>query len=48
MLSIQQYQRRGQNRFCLERAKQVLTLEGKEGGGQGEELAQTMYEHMNK
>jgi hypothetical protein len=42
MSSLQQNWRR-QNMFCLE------TRVGKEGGrGQREELAQTMYAHMNK
>jgi hypothetical protein len=45
MSSLQQNWRRGQNRFCLE-ARGWGGEEG--GGGQGEEMAQTMYAHMNK
>jgi hypothetical protein len=37
MSSLQQNCRRGQNRFCQEM-----------GSGQGGEMAQTIYPHMNK
>jgi hypothetical protein len=40
MSSLQQNWTRGQNRFCLE------AREGG-GGGQGGEMAQTIYAHMN-
>jgi hypothetical protein len=43
--SIQKNWRREQNRFCLE----VRGVGGKgRRRGQGEEMAQTMYAHMNK
>jgi hypothetical protein len=45
MSSLQQNWRRGQNRFCLE-ARGLGRVGG--GRGQGEEMAQTMYAHMNK
>jgi hypothetical protein len=47
MFSLQQNWRRGQNRFCLE----VRGWRGKgkgRVGEQGEEMAPTMYAHMNK
>jgi hypothetical protein len=44
MFSLQQNWRRGQNRFCLE-----ARGDGEERAEkQGEEVAQTMYTHMNK
>jgi hypothetical protein len=43
--SLQQNWREGQNTFCLE-ARGCREDGG--GGGQGEEMAQTMYAHMNK
>jgi hypothetical protein len=42
MFSLQQNQRREQNRFCLE------ARGGRGREGQGEEMAPTMYVHMNK
>jgi hypothetical protein len=45
MSSLQQNWRRGQNTFCLE-VKGMGEKRG--GGGQGREMAQTMYAHMNK
>jgi hypothetical protein len=48
MSSLQQNWRRGQNRFCLE-ARRVGEEEEDGGGvGEGGEMAQTMYAHMNK
>jgi hypothetical protein len=49
MCSLQQNWRRGQNRFFLE-VKWVGRRGGswRGGGEQGEEMAQTMYAHMNK
>jgi hypothetical protein len=46
MFTLHQYWRKGQNRCCLE----VRGVGGKrEGvGGQGGEMAQTMYAHMNR
>jgi hypothetical protein len=45
MSSLQQTWRKGQNRFCLE----TREVEGGKRGGRekGEEIAQTMYAHMN-
>jgi hypothetical protein len=44
MFSLQEnWRTRRWNRFCLEVGKGV-----KDGGGQGGEVAQTMYTHMNK
>jgi hypothetical protein len=52
MSSLQQNWRRGQNRFCLEvRGWEGEGSDGREGGGvqgEGGEMAQTMYAHMNK
>jgi hypothetical protein len=52
MSSLQQNWRRGQNRFCLEAREGGKgawgEMEGVEGLGQGGEMAQTMYAHMNK
>jgi hypothetical protein len=45
MSSLQQIWRRGQNRFCLDARE--LRGRGKRQGA-GEEMAQTMYAHMNK
>jgi hypothetical protein len=45
MSSLQQNWRKGQNRFCLE-VRGVGEREG--AGGQGGEMAQTMYTHVNK
>jgi hypothetical protein len=48
MSSLQENWRRGQNRFCLE-ARSWGKKQGQgEGGGQGEEMAPTMYARMNK
>jgi hypothetical protein len=45
MFSLQQNWRRGQNRFCLE----VRVVREKVGmGGQGGQMTQIMYAHMNK
>jgi hypothetical protein len=44
--SLPQNWRRGQNRFCLEARGGVGKKEGVEG--QGGEMVQTMYAHMNK
>jgi hypothetical protein len=42
MSSFQQnWKRKGQKTFCLQ-------VRGLEGGGAGEEMAQTMYAYMNK
>jgi hypothetical protein len=45
MSSLQQDWRKGQNSFCLE--VRGMGEEGR-GGGQGREMAQTMYAHVNK
>jgi hypothetical protein len=44
MFTLQQNWRKGQNRFCLE--ERWMWGEG-EGSGQGLEMAQTKYAHMN-
>jgi hypothetical protein len=45
MSTLQQNWRKGQNRLCLEVKGWG---ERKRVGKQGREMAQTMYEHMNK
>jgi hypothetical protein len=46
MSSPQQYWREGQNGFCMD---ERMVWGGEErGGGQGGEMTQTVYAHMNK
>jgi DNA-binding sugar fermentation-stimulating protein len=45
MSSLQENWRKRQNRFCLE--ARGVGKEGVGGGGQGGEMTQTMYVHMN-